>query len=313
MVDVIFGPKLADEEQEREHHEDHLQDFSHGFSHPRELAGCPSAGRIIRKAWGDISSGSRRPPAFTFGYTRAGDTRLPVRQEYVIEGAAMASRHRENGTSPGVILSVTLSIASFALSFFTFYFEHLRSSEAVDALLSNLYVKIGETAKIERVTLDLMLVNKGDTPVTVSELWFDVDGGTGTGCCGRLAALKENEDTVIVPIEVPSKHVRKVSIAFRYQFLAPPVILGLSSGTEGTSREPIPPPPEIKLEKISIALSLITVGSAYGYQEMKTPIGLLHVDGIELRSYGSALVPTEFISIRKDPSLFKSLWLSLTN
>jgi hypothetical protein len=54
IVDVIFGPKLADEEQERDNNEDHLQDFSHGFPHPRELAGCPYAGRIIREAWVEI-------------------------------------------------------------------------------------------------------------------------------------------------------------------------------------------------------------------------------------------------------------------
>jgi hypothetical protein len=51
LIDVIFGSELAYQEKERDHNEDHLQDFSHGFLHPRELAGYPYAGRIIREAW----------------------------------------------------------------------------------------------------------------------------------------------------------------------------------------------------------------------------------------------------------------------
>jgi hypothetical protein len=74
VIDVIFGSELTYQEKERDNNEDHLQDFSHGFLHPRELAGCPYAGRIIREAWVKIYSGSRHPSEFAFGYTRAGDT-----------------------------------------------------------------------------------------------------------------------------------------------------------------------------------------------------------------------------------------------
>jgi hypothetical protein len=218
----------------------------------------------------------------------------------------MASRLHESINSLGVLLSL-------AVSFFTFYSEHLATSEAVDALLSNLSVKTDDNAKIESVTADLIFVNKGDTSVTVSELWFEVDGGTGTRCCGRLAALKANEDTVIVPIELPSKHADKVSIAFKYQFIAPAYILGLSSGNEDPPREPIPPPPQITIEKMSIALSLTTIGPVHGYQEMTMPIGLLHVDDEKLRTYGAAFIPSELIPIRQDPPLLRSLWRSVTN
>jgi hypothetical protein len=148
----------------------------------------------------------------------------------------MASRLHESVNSLGVFLSLTVS-------FFTLYYEHLATSEAVDASLSNLYVRTDDNTKIERITADLIFVNKGDTSVTVSELLLEVDGGTGTRCCGRLAALKANEDTVIVPIELPSKHAVKVSIAFKYRFIAPPSAGWVISGDDNPPTEPTPPPP----------------------------------------------------------------------
>jgi hypothetical protein len=217
----------------------------------------------------------------------------------------MASRLHESINSLGVLLSL-------AVSFFTLYYEHLATSEAVDASLSNLSVKTVDNAKIERVTADLIFINKGDTSVTISGLWFEVDDDSGT-CCGRLAALRANEDMAIVPIELPSKHVVKVSIAFKYSFMTSAYGIRINSENENPPTEPIPLPPHIKLEKISIVLSSITIGPAYGYQEMKMPIGLMHVDDEKLRTYGSALVRSELIPIRKDPPLLKSLWHSITN
>jgi hypothetical protein len=185
----------------------------------------------------------------------------------------MASRLHESINSFGVLLSL-------AVSFFTLYYEHLATSEAVDALLSNLHVRTDDNTRIERITADLIFVNKGDTSVTVSDLWFEVDSGIGT-FHGRLTALKANEDTVIVPIELPSKHAVKVTIAFKYLFIAAP----------------------FQIEKMSIALSLTTIGPVHGCQEMKMPIGLLHIDDDKLRTYGAAFVPSELILIRQDPPL----------
>jgi hypothetical protein len=207
----------------------------------------------------------------------------------------MASRLHESINSFGVLLSL-------AVSFFTLYYEHLATSEAVDALLSNLHVRTDDNTRIERITADLIFVNKGDTSVTVSDLWFEVYSGTGT-FHGRLTALKANEDTVIVPIELPSKHAVKVTIAFKYLFIAAPYAPRISSGNENPPIEPILPPPQIQIEKMSIALSLTTIGPVHGCQEMKMPIGLLHIDDDKLRTYGAAFVPSELILIRQDPPL----------
>jgi hypothetical protein len=52
----------------------------------------------------------------------------------------MASRLHESVNSLGVLLSLTVS-------FFTLYYEHLATSEAVDASLSNLYVRTDDNTK----------------------------------------------------------------------------------------------------------------------------------------------------------------------
>jgi hypothetical protein len=41
IIDVIFGSEVAYEEQESDNSKAHLQDFSHGFLHPRKREGCP--------------------------------------------------------------------------------------------------------------------------------------------------------------------------------------------------------------------------------------------------------------------------------
>jgi hypothetical protein len=225
----------------------------------------------------------------------------------------MAIQRQEGFKTAGVIFSVLLSMSSFALSFFTFYFEHIKSSEAVDALLSGIDVKQDDNTKKERIIVDLVLVNKGDNPVTVSDLMFEVNDDSGT-CCGRLRAFKSNEDTVIVPISLLSKHAIKISLGFSYGgFIAPVFGIRISSGEGNPSTEVIPPPAPVAVEKVSIRLSLITIGPAYGYQEMKMPIGLLHLKDNKVTSYGPSLVYSELIPVRKDPPLLKSLWHSITN
>jgi hypothetical protein len=102
----------------------------------------------------------------------------------------MAGRLEEGFKTAGVVFSVIVSISRFALSFLNFYFDHIKSSEAVDALLSGMQVIKDINQKEERVVVDLVLVNKGDNAVTVSELLFDVDDDTGT-CCGRKKHLNQ--------------------------------------------------------------------------------------------------------------------------
>jgi hypothetical protein len=118
----------------------------------------------------------------------------------------------------------------------------------------------------------------------------------------------------IVPISLPSKHALPVSISSTYGgFITAPFGIRLSSGEENPSTEVISPPPPIIVEKVSIKLSVITIGSAYAYQEMKMPIGVLHLKDNNVTAYGAAVIPSELIPIRKDPPLLRFLWHSLTN
>jgi hypothetical protein len=87
----------------------------------------------------------------------------------------------------------------------------------------------------------------------------------------------------------------------------------VSSGEENPVTEAAPPPPPIKVEKVSIGLSLTTIGSAYAYQEMKMPVGVLHLKDNKVTAYRPAVVPSELIPVRKDPPLLKSVWHSLIN
>jgi hypothetical protein len=82
----------------------------------------------------------------------------------------MAGRLHESINSLGVLLSL-------AGLFFGFYYEHIRTSEAVDAVLSTPLAKTNPSVetndvskKIESMSVDLLLLNKGDSSVTVSDL-----------------------------------------------------------------------------------------------------------------------------------------------
>jgi hypothetical protein len=118
----------------------------------------------------------------------------------------MAGRIQENLNSAGVVVSIFIS-------FFGFYYDHIRTSEAVDASLSVITPKSDNNSKLESATVDLLLLNKGDSPITVFDLWFDIDSDAST-CCGRSAALKTNEDAFIVPILVPSMQASKITVNF---------------------------------------------------------------------------------------------------
>jgi hypothetical protein len=63
----------------------------------------------------------------------------------------MSSRLHEILNSVGVAVSILIS-------FFGFYYEHIRTSEAVDALISNSVVKTDDMKKLESMIIDLILV-----------------------------------------------------------------------------------------------------------------------------------------------------------
>ncbi|MGH8070224.1 MAG: hypothetical protein ACRERE_34280 [Candidatus Entotheonellia bacterium] len=118
----------------------------------------------------------------------------------------MASRLQENLHSVGVVVSI-------AFAFFGFYYEHLRTSEAVDALFSDSSVKTDNMSKLEGMTVDLVFINKGDSSITVSDLWFEFDGGAST-CCIRKAAIKADENRLTAPILLPPMQAPKVTLPY---------------------------------------------------------------------------------------------------
>jgi hypothetical protein len=221
----------------------------------------------------------------------------------------MASRLHESINSLGVLLSL-------AVSFFGFYYQHLRTSEAVDALVSDTLVKTDNMSKLQGMTVDLILVNKGDNPVTISDLWFEFDVGASP-CCITKAARKVNEDTLMAPILLPSKQAPKMTLRFTFDGL-PTGGPWVSSAPrlafrpkEDAPEEPLPPTPTINVEKISITLTFTTIGPKYGRQKMKMPVGTLSVKDGGWTSFTAASavsVVNELTPVRKDPSSFRSFW-----
>jgi hypothetical protein len=158
----------------------------------------------------------------------------------------MAGRLQENLNSMGVVVSILFT-------FFSFYYEHIKSSESVDASLSNHLVQTNDVSKkVESMTVDLLLLNKGDSSVTVSDLWFEIDMGAPT-CCARVAGLKTSEDALIVPILLPSMQASKITVRFKVTGI-PSAPWGLSvRSKDDLPSEPLPPPPPpINVEKMSI-------------------------------------------------------------
>jgi hypothetical protein len=224
----------------------------------------------------------------------------------------MAGRLQEGFKTAGVIFSVIVSIFSFTFTFLTFYFEHLKTSEAVDASLSIINPKLDSKSNLESATVDLLLLNKGDSSITVSDLWFEIDVGAPT-CCQRMAALKVTEDTVIVPILLPSMQASKITVRFKLsKFLPAPWGFRLRS-KDDPPQEPLPPPPPINVEKMVITIEFTTIGPNYGLQVMKMPVGTLYVKDERWTGYSPEPLSYSLTPIRKDPSFFKSMWNSLAN
>jgi hypothetical protein len=154
----------------------------------------------------------------------------------------MAIRLHESINSLGVLLSL-------AVSFFGFYYEHVRTSEAVDAVLSTPLAKTNpsvETSdaskKIESMSVDLLLLNKGDSSVTVSDLWFELDFGEPWGLA-RAWGLKATEDELITPIALPSMQATKIIVRCKPTKIPGPVS-GIRLKSEGDPpSEPLPSPP----------------------------------------------------------------------
>jgi hypothetical protein len=92
----------------------------------------------------------------------------------------MASRLHESINSLGVLLSL-------AVSFFGFYYEHVSTSEAVDALIEGFNLKADNLSKPESMTVGVVFINKGDSSVTVSDVRFEFDDGVGSCCIYRFA------------------------------------------------------------------------------------------------------------------------------
>jgi hypothetical protein len=217
----------------------------------------------------------------------------------------MASRLHESINSLGVLLSL-------AVSFFGFYYEHVRTSEAVDASVSILNPKSDSNSKLESAIIDLILLNKGKDPITVSDLWFDVTSEDST-CCGRSPALKINEDTLISPILLPSMQASKVTVRFKLSGWPRAPWGGRIVSKDDPPREPSPPPLLINVEKKFITIELVTIGPDYGRQVTKMPVGTLDIKDWAWTGYSPAITSSDLTPIRKDPPFFKSIWRSITN
>lgn len=162
--------------------------------------------------------------------------------------------------------------------------------------------------------VNLLLVNKGDSAVTVSDIWFEFAGGPG--CCGRRIAIKVNEKQPAAPILVPSMQALKVSIRVTLNGLLPsePGFLPAPRnfrmvGKDGGALPPTgSPPPPITVEQLSVTVSLTTVGPNFGRQDTKLPLVIMHFDNE--RYTGHSYLPSSYVLtlIRKDPPIFKSLW-----
>jgi hypothetical protein len=203
-------------------------------------------------------------------------------------------------------------LLSLAVSFFGFYYEHVRTSEAVDASVSTLTPKSDSNSKLESATIDLLLLNNGDASITLSDLWFEIDIGAPT-CCIRTAALKIDEDKVITPIVLPSKQASKITVRVKLsRWPASPWGVRISS-TDDPPKEAPPRPSLIVVEKMSIVVELTTVGPDYGRQVVKMPVGTLSVKDWAWTVYSPVVASYELMPIRKDPPFFKSVWHSITN
>jgi hypothetical protein len=182
----------------------------------------------------------------------------------------MPSKLHEVLNSVGVVVSILFS-------FFGFYYEHPQTSEAVDASISSLLeLKSDSNRKLESATVDLLLINKGNTSITVADLWFEIDGET-LNRCARKAELNNNDDKVIAPIVVSSKQASKVTL--RVDLTPwPEAPTALMAGKIGDppKRVSLPSPPT-KVEKMSITIELTTVGPNYGRQVTMLLVGTLNI------------------------------------
>jgi hypothetical protein len=206
------------------------------------------------------------------------------------------------------------------LLFLTFYFEHLKTSESVDASLTFAGPKLDDESKLESILFDLLLVNKGDHVVTVSGLGFGFDASTNS-CCGSRTAITGNGNAA-APILIPSMQAIKVPIGFKFQgllpgspgFLPAPYNFRIVEKGEGSvSRQSAPPPPPIIIEKLTITLGVTTIAASYDSQDTSIPVGILYIKDGTWSAYTPNPLSYELRPIRKDPPFFKSIWHSLTN
>jgi hypothetical protein len=224
----------------------------------------------------------------------------------------MAGRLQEGIKTAGLIFSVIVSISTVAFGLFVFYFEHLKTSEAVDASLSTLIPTLDGSSKLESGTIDFLFVNKGDNAVTVSDLRIEMDEGKHN-CCRSTPGYKPKEDVVIVPILLPPKQVSTTTVRFSWKQGLPAPWGFRMAKKDDPPREPSPPPPPINVEKMSVTVRLTTIGPSYGRQDVILPIAILYLKDFSLTSYVPLGNPSILVTIRKDPPFFKALLESLIN
>lgn len=77
----------------------------------------------------------------------------------------MPGKIQENLNSLGVVVSIFFS-------FFGFYNEYIRTSEEVEASSLSFLGNSDSNGKIDSATVNILLLNKGNNPVTLADISF---------------------------------------------------------------------------------------------------------------------------------------------
>jgi hypothetical protein len=169
---------------------------------------------------------------------------------------------------------------------------------------------------LEGMTFYLLLVNKGDSSVTVSDLWFGFDIGV-PGCAMNQTASKKDEDDFITPIFLPPKQASEIMPRFKIKnlpkwepiyCLARDVIF--TPEGQDPPKEPLSPPPPVVVEEMSITLEFTTVGTNYGVKKMKISLATVYLGNSASGKVNSFRTDTfhALLPIREDPPLFAPVW-----
>jgi hypothetical protein len=166
------------------------------------------------------------------------------------------------------------------------------------------------------MTFYMLLVNNGDSSITVSALWFGLDIGV-PGCAISQMASKIDEDVQITPILLPPKQASEIKPRFKIEnlpnwepFYCLVRNIRFTPERQDLPKEPPPQLPPVIVEEISITLEFTTIGANFGVQKMKIPLGTVHLGNPTSGRMNSSRIEWQHVllPIREDPALFTPVW-----